>query len=47
MEFGVAYAGHDKDPLPLSTAEILWVWALQGYLAMGKDNVGFGTAGIL
>ena len=38
--FGIARAGHDKDTLPLSTAEILWVWALQGYVARG-------TAGIL
>ena len=40
MGFGIASAGHHKETLPLSTANILWVWALQGYVAMG-------TAGIL
>ena len=55
--FGIARAGHDKDTLPLSTEKILWVWALQGYVAMGtagilwvghcRDTLLLGAAGIL
>ena len=44
MEFGVARAGHDKHTLPLSTAEILWVWALQGYVAMSIAAMLWGQA---
>ena len=52
--FGIARAGHDKHTLPASTAEILWVWALPGYVAMGnagvahcRDTLLSGAAGIL
>ena len=44
MEFGVARAGHDKDTLPLSTAEILWDWALQGYVAISIAGMLWGQA---
>ena len=42
--FGTARAGHDKEALPLSTAAILWVWALQGYVAMGTAGILWGWA---
>ena len=44
MGFGVARAGHDKGNLPLSTAEILWVWASQGYVAMSTAGMLWGWA---
>ena len=42
--FGIARNGHHKETLPLSTAKILWVWALQGYVAMGSAEIWRGRA---
>ena len=45
-----AMAGHDKDTLPLSTAEIQTLpWALQGYCGVGhcRDTLLLGAAGML
>ena len=49
MGFDVAKAGHDKDTLPLSTAEKLWVWAPAGIRCNGHctDILQLGTAGKL
>ena len=35
MLWGSAVQGLGKDTLPLITAELLWVWALQEYVATG------------
>ena len=42
--FGIARAGHHKEIQPLSAKKTLWVWALQGYVAMGIAEILQGWA---
>lgn len=43
-QFSIARAGHNKHTFLVSTAEIPWVWALPGYVALGNAGILWGCA---